>query len=117
MQSLNDIHYSADSIETLKSRCANTGLIGPACVELGKASFFGDHGMEEDEKQAKIYWGKGCARAVYGLGCTLRGLLVLSDTDMSDPHSPENLSGIQSLYRGCLLGDLPACEFMILAGQ
>jgi uncharacterized protein len=117
MQSLNDIHYSADSIETLKSRCANTGLIGPACVELGKASFFGDHGMEEDEKQAKIYWGKGCARAVYGLGCTLRGLLVLSDTDMSDPHSPENLSGIQSLYRGCLLGDLPACEFMVLAGQ
>ena len=117
LQSLDNIEYSEDSIETLKGRCANTGLIGSACVELGKASFFGDYGMQEDERQAMIYWGKGCARAVYSLGCTLVGLLVLSDTDMSEPHSPNNLSGIQTLYRGCVLGDLPACEFMAMAGQ
>lgn len=117
LQFLEEIPYSEDSIETLKSRCADTGLDGQACVELGNASFFGAYDMPEDEKQARIYWGKGCARAVHAPGCTLRGLLVLSDTDMSDPHSPDNLSGIQSLYRGCLLGDLPACEFMVVAGQ
>tara|TARA_R110000787_G_scaffold14348_13_gene44360 strand:+ start:7045 stop:8943 length:1899 start_codon:yes stop_codon:yes gene_type:complete len=117
LQYLKEIPYSEDSIETLKGRCANTGLDGPACIELGNASFFGEYDMPEDEKQARIYWGKGCARAVYAQGCTLRGLLVLSDTDMSEPHSPDNLSGIQSLYRGCLLGDLPACEFMVVAGQ
>ncbi|KDA03906.1 Cysteine-rich protein A [Hyphomonas oceanitis SCH89] len=117
LQYLEEIPYSEDSIETLKSRCADTGLDGRACVELGNASFFGAYDMPEDEKQARIYWGKGCARAVYAQGCTLRGLLVMSDTDMSDPHSPDNLSGIQSLYRGCLLGDLPACEFMVVAGQ
>ena len=117
LQYLKEIPYSEDSIETLKGRCANTGLDGPACIELGNASFFGEYDMPEDEKQARIYWGKGCARAVYAQGCTLRGLLVLSDTDMSDPHSPDNLSGIQSLYRGCLLGDLTACEFMVVAGQ
>ncbi|MEH6694421.1 MAG: hypothetical protein V7675_05225 [Hyphomonas sp.] len=117
LQYLKEIPYSEDSIETLKGRCANTGLDGPACIELGNASFFGEYDMPEDEKQARIYWGKGCARAVYAQGCTLRALLVLSDTDMSDPVSPDNMSGLQSLYRGCLLGDLPACEFMVLAGQ
>ncbi len=117
LQYLKEIPYSEDSIETLKRRCANTGLDGPACIELGNASFFGEFDMPEDEKQARIYWGKGCARAVYAQGCTLRALLVLSDTDMSDPVSPDNMSGLQSLYRGCLLGDLPACEFMVLAGQ
>ncbi|WP_341197349.1 hypothetical protein [Hyphomonas chukchiensis] len=117
LQYLNRIPYSKDAIETLKGRCADTGLDGAACVELGKASFYGAYDMPEDEKQARIYWGKACARAVYAPGCTLRALLVLSDTDMREPHSPDNLSGIQSLYRGCLLGDLPACEFMVVAGQ
>tara|TARA_R110002020_G_scaffold263353_2_gene477834 strand:- start:64112 stop:66112 length:2001 start_codon:yes stop_codon:yes gene_type:complete len=117
LQYLKEIPYSEDSIATLKSRCADTGLVGPACIELGKASFFGDYDMPEDDKQARIYWGKGCARAVYAPGCTLRALLVLGDTDLTDKSSSEVMSGLQSLYRGCLLGDLPACEFMVLAGQ
>lgn len=108
---------SGQSIATLQSRCENTGLDGASCVELGNAYFYGEGGLEEDEKQSRTFWGKGCARAIYAPACTMRGLLVLNDTDMSDRHSSDNLVGIQSLYRGCLLGDLAACEFMVIAGQ
>jgi len=106
-----------DSVATMQEKCKNTGLVGTACVELGNAYYMGDYGLEEDEHQARIYWGKACARAVYAPGCTLRGLLILSETDMEDRHSSDNLQGIQAVYRGCLLGDVAACEFMVVAGE
>lgn len=111
-----DIPYSEDSISTLQDRCDDTALVGAACVELGIAHFYGHRGLEEDEAAARNLWGKACGRVSDAIGCYLRALHVLSDTDMADRHSPENLSGIQALYRGCWLGELAACEFMIIAG-
>lgn len=106
-----------EPIETLKSKCADTGLDGPSCLAIGIAYFRGSDGVAQDEDEAGKYFGKACGRAIYAPGCYYGGLRRIRSTDMTDRHSPDNLTAIQGIYRGCLLGDLPACEFMVMAGQ
>lgn len=63
-----------EPIETLKGRCADTGLDGPSCLAIGVAYFRGTDGVEQDEAEAGKYFGKACGRAIYPPGCFYLGM-------------------------------------------
>jgi TPR repeat protein len=104
------------SIATLESKCADTNLDGPSCVELGIAYFRGGR-VTKDNQRGNRYWSMACARVAYAPGCFYRSANDLRVADMKDKTSSKIRTAILTLLRGCDLGDVQSCEFAVVAGQ
>ena len=104
------------SIATLESKCADTNLDGPSCVELGNAYFRGGR-VTMDRQRGNRYWSMACARVAYAPGCFYRSANDLRVADMTDKTSSQIRTAILTLLRGCDLGDVQSCEFAVVAGQ
>ena len=113
---LNSEQAPSVPIATLESKCADTNLDGASCTELGTAYVRGGR-VTQDNQKGNRYWSMGCARVAYAPACFFRSTNDLRVADMKDKTSSQIRTAILTLLRGCELGDVPSCEFAVVAGQ
>lgn len=113
IEHVNSAPAAPEGIDALKARCADYALDGPSCVAVGVAYQRGSDGAEKDEKLAWQYWAKACREISYAPACKYQGFALLRLTDPKDPQSSENRVARGVLQKGCELGEIEACEFLI----
>lgn len=114
---VNDAPAAPQGIVALKSRCADMALNGPSCVAVGVAYQRGSDGAEKNETLAWQYWAKACREISYAPACTYHGLAVIRISDAKYPESNANMEARQALHKGCSLGEIQACEFLVPAAD